>query len=74
MLSNETEMGIKVPAGITLGDILFRRPNDVFFPPPFIGVIRDSVGDWLALGDGEAEISLLGVLERLPFGEVVLDG
>ena len=66
-------MGIKVPAGITLGDILFRRPGDVF-PPPFIGILRDSIGDQQALGDGEAEISLLGVLECLPFGEVVLDG
>ena len=34
MLSNDTEMGIKVPAGITLGDMLFSRPGDVF-PPPF---------------------------------------
>ena len=58
MLSNDTEMGIKVPAGITLGDILFRRPGDVF-PPPFVGVLPDDIGDWQALGDGEAEISLL---------------
>ena len=73
MLSNETEMGIKVPAGITLGDILFRRPGDVF-PPLFVGILQDGIGDWRALGDGEPEISLLKVLKCLPFGEVVLDG